>query len=57
MSADKVRASHILVKHAQSRRPSSWKQKEITRSKDEAIEIIKGENILIIIRVLYFRSN
>ena len=23
---DKVRVAHILVKHAQSRRPASWKQ-------------------------------
>lgn len=36
-----VRASHLLVKHTESRRPSSWKQDRITRSKDEALEIIK----------------
>lgn len=36
-----VQASHILVKHRESRRPSSWKQSTITRSKDEALEIIK----------------
>ena len=28
-----VRASHLLVKHRDVRRPSSWKEKEITRSK------------------------
>ncbi|KAJ7378149.1 Peptidyl-prolyl cis-trans isomerase NIMA-interacting protein 1 [Desmophyllum pertusum] len=39
---DQVRASHLLVKHTESRRPSSWKQDTITRSKDEALEIIKG---------------
>ena len=39
---EQVRASHLLVKHNQSRRPSSWKQDTITRSKDEALEIIKG---------------
>lgn len=38
----KVRASHLLVKHNQSRRPSSWKTETITRSKEEALEIIKG---------------
>jgi NIMA-interacting peptidyl-prolyl cis-trans isomerase 1 len=27
----KFRASHILVKHRDSRRPSSWKEKEVTR--------------------------
>eukprot|EP01098_Paradermamoeba_levis_P004870 TRINITY_DN2075_c0_g1_i1.p1 TRINITY_DN2075_c0_g1~~TRINITY_DN2075_c0_g1_i1.p1 ORF type:complete len:152 (-),score=28.64 TRINITY_DN2075_c0_g1_i1:115-570(-) len=38
----KVRASHILVKHNKSRRPSSWREKNITRSQEEAIEILKG---------------
>lgn len=38
----KVRASHLLVKHAGSRRPSSWREDKITRSKDEAIAILKG---------------
>mmetsp|Transcript_3955 Transcript_3955/g.5158 ORF Transcript_3955/g.5158 Transcript_3955/m.5158 type:complete len:152 (+) Transcript_3955:46-501(+) len=39
---DQVRASHLLVKHDQSRNPSSWKESKITRSKDEAIEILKA---------------
>jgi len=60
---DQVRASHVLVKHSGSRRPSSWKeasrrsfvhhrpilllsrhlwQDNITRSKEEAIAILKG---------------
>ncbi|XP_010184199.1 PREDICTED: peptidyl-prolyl cis-trans isomerase NIMA-interacting 1, partial [Mesitornis unicolor] len=39
----KVRCSHLLVKHNQSRRPSSWRQEKITRSKDEALELINGE--------------
>jgi len=39
-SAKKVKASHILVKHKESRRPSSWKEENITRSKDEAIQKI-----------------
>lgn len=38
----KIRASHLLVKHQESRRPSSWKQAEITRTKQEAIEILRG---------------
>lgn len=38
----KIRASHLLVKHKDSRRPSSWKEAEITRSKEEAIEILRG---------------
>jgi len=37
-----VRCSHILVKHKGSRNPSSWKQSTITRSKEEAIKMIKG---------------
>jgi len=44
-SGDKVEmvsCRHILVKHKDSRRPSSWKSENITRSKDEAMEIIKG---------------
>ncbi|KAI5797714.1 hypothetical protein EDC01DRAFT_704726 [Geopyxis carbonaria] len=36
----KIRCAHLLVKHAQSRRPSSWKQAEITRTKDEAKSLI-----------------
>ncbi|PHH64682.1 hypothetical protein CDD81_4123 [Ophiocordyceps australis] len=38
----KIRAAHLLVKHRDSRRPSSWRESEITRSKDEAREIIEG---------------
>ncbi|KAF8215797.1 rotamase-domain-containing protein [Mycena galopus ATCC 62051] len=37
-----VRASHLLVKHNGSRRPASWKENKITRSKEEAIEILRG---------------
>ncbi|KAI8320762.1 peptidyl-prolyl cis-trans isomerase NIMA-interacting 1-like protein [Martensiomyces pterosporus] len=37
----KMRASHLLVKHAESRRPSSWKEANITRTKEEAHEKIK----------------
>ncbi|KAF8808034.1 rotamase-domain-containing protein [Phlegmacium glaucopus] len=36
-----VRASHLLIKHSGSRRPSSWKEAQITRSKEEAIEILR----------------
>lgn len=38
----KIRAAHLLVKHSGSRRPSSWRESNITRSKEEALEIIKG---------------
>ncbi|CCL98900.1 uncharacterized protein FIBRA_00907 [Fibroporia radiculosa] len=37
-----VRASHLLVKHRDSRRPSSWKEPSITRSKEEAITILRS---------------
>uniref|UniRef100_A0A8C4Q3V3 Peptidyl-prolyl cis-trans isomerase n=1 Tax=Eptatretus burgeri TaxID=7764 RepID=A0A8C4Q3V3_EPTBU len=36
-----VRCSHLLVKHRDSRRPSSWRQENITRTKDEALEMIE----------------
>merc|ERR1719166_62362 len=39
---DKVSCRHLLVKHKDSRRPHSWKSDQITRSKEEALEIIKG---------------
>merc|ERR1712077_91128 len=39
---EKVQASHLLVKHRDSRRPSSWREENITRSKEEALEILKG---------------
>jgi len=39
---DEVECSHILVKHAGSRRPSSWREQSITRSKAEALELIKS---------------
>ncbi|KAJ3072225.1 Peptidyl-prolyl cis-trans isomerase NIMA-interacting protein 1 [Podochytrium sp. JEL0797] len=39
---NKVRASHLLVKHSGSRRPSSWREQNITRSQDEATAIIQG---------------
>lgn len=41
-SDGKVRASHLLVKSRDSRRPKSWKSPEgITLTRDEAIAIIK----------------
>ncbi|XP_013147645.1 PREDICTED: putative peptidyl-prolyl cis-trans isomerase dodo isoform X2 [Papilio polytes] len=40
--AGEIRCRHILVKHAESRRPSSWREESITRSKDEALEQLKA---------------
>ena len=37
-----MQASHLLVKHRESRRPASWKQDKITRSKEEALEILQS---------------
>ena len=36
-----VRASHLLVKHAGSRRPSSWKEPTVTRSQEEAAAMVQ----------------
>ena len=38
----KIRAAHLLVKHRDSRRPASWREAQITRSKEDAMAIIKG---------------
>ncbi|KAM0414677.1 hypothetical protein ACHAPT_013480 [Fusarium lateritium] len=38
----KIRAAHLLVKHRDSRRPSSWREAEITRSKEDAYQIIQA---------------
>lgn len=38
---EQVQCSHLLVKHKDSRRPSSWKEENITRSKDDALELVK----------------
>ncbi|XP_061184597.1 putative peptidyl-prolyl cis-trans isomerase dodo [Saccostrea echinata] len=37
-----VQCSHLLVKHRDSRRPSSWREENITRTKEEALKILKG---------------
>lgn len=41
-NGEKIRASHLLIKHKDSRRPSSWKEKEITRTKEEALSTLLG---------------
>ncbi|KAL7626485.1 peptidyl-prolyl cis-trans isomerase Pin1 [Parahypoxylon ruwenzoriense] len=38
----KIRAAHLLVKHRDSRRPASWRENEITRTKEEAMDIIRA---------------
>ncbi len=39
---ESVQCLHILVKHRESRRPSSWREESITRSKAEAERIVRG---------------
>ncbi|KAI9564648.1 hypothetical protein GHT06_008389 [Daphnia sinensis] len=39
---EKVQCSHLLVKHRDSRRPSSWRQDNITISKEEAMDLLLG---------------
>lgn len=36
----KIRCAHLLIKHYGSRRPASWREAKITRSKEEAMSII-----------------
>ncbi|KAI1167494.1 peptidyl-prolyl cis-trans isomerase ssp-1 [Nemania serpens] len=38
----KIRAAHLLVKHRDSRRPASWREAQINRTKEEAMRIIEG---------------
>lgn len=51
-----VRASHILVKHKDSRRPSSWLEKEVTRTEAEALEIISQYRDDILARKTKFKK-
>lgn len=39
---DQVQCAHLLVKHRGSRRASSWREENITRTKEEAREILEG---------------
>ena len=38
---EEVRCSDLLVRHNQSRNPSSWREANITRSRDQALELIE----------------
>lgn len=38
----KVRVRHLLIKHRDSRKPSSWKDEKIERTKEDAIEKLKS---------------
>uniref|UniRef100_H2YGN2 Peptidyl-prolyl cis-trans isomerase n=1 Tax=Ciona savignyi TaxID=51511 RepID=H2YGN2_CIOSA len=39
---ESVQCFHLLVKHSDVRRPSSWREERITRSREEALKILKG---------------
>ncbi|XP_067012920.1 peptidyl-prolyl cis-trans isomerase NIMA-interacting 1 [Anabrus simplex] len=39
---DQVRCSHLLVKHCNSRRPSSWREEKISRTPEEALDLVKS---------------
>ncbi|XP_018567701.1 putative peptidyl-prolyl cis-trans isomerase dodo [Anoplophora glabripennis] len=39
---EQVQCSHLLVKHKDSRRPSSWREENITRAKEEALDLVKS---------------
>ena len=39
---DQVQCAHLLVKHCESRRPASWRSDNITRSKEEALQLLQG---------------
>lgn len=39
---EQIHAAHLLVKHRDSRNPRSWKNDNITISKEEAIQVLKN---------------
>lgn len=39
---EKIRCSHLLVKHSGSRRPSSWREDKIERDLEKARELVGG---------------
>lgn len=45
---DQVQCSHLLVKHKDSRRPSSWREEHISRTKDEALDLVKCMFVLLL---------
>ncbi|RKP03928.1 hypothetical protein CXG81DRAFT_23485 [Caulochytrium protostelioides] len=41
-AGETIRASHLLVKHTGSRRPSSWREVTVTRTKEDALKRLRG---------------
>lgn len=46
MNPDRYKFSHILVKHKGSRRPMDQYNKPITRTKNEAMDLVCGNTLL-----------
>merc|ERR1712072_1073641 len=53
---EKVRGSHLLVKHKDSRRPASWRQDPITRTKEEALQLLAGYRARIVAKEATFEE-
>lgn len=49
-----IRCSHILVKNIDSRRPTSWREEEITRTREDALATIKAYRKQIAAHVVSF---
>lgn len=49
-----IRCSHILVKHIYSRRPNSWREEEITRSREDALATTRAYRKQIVANVVSF---
>lgn len=48
VTVKKVHAYHLLVKHVKSRRPSSWLSASITRTPEEALQLLSSYETQII---------
>lgn len=49
-----IRCSHILVKHIDSRRPTSWREEQISKTREEALATIRAYRKQIVARVVSF---
>ena len=52
----KIRCCHILVKHKDSRKPSSWKQEVVTRTHEEAVSYAKALRQLVLAGTITFQE-
>lgn len=49
---EQVQCSHLLVKHNNSRRPSSWREENITRTSEDAVHLVKCEFTSLLSRLI-----